>query len=142
MYWTLEEYLEIVVGEFRYKLVGWPAHILFANLSDIPGGERTLSYLLSLWKSGKMRFEPLADEELHLSGAALEAKLAPAPNCAHSKRRTPRAHLGRRLRPRRGPGGHIRSGPKTPVEVPELEDDIEDADDLLPGGCAYTPASC
>ena len=142
MYWTLDEYLEIVVGEYRYKLVGWPRHVRFANLSDIPGGASTLSYLLSRWKSGKMRFEPLADDELHMRSAELEARLAPADECARSKRRTPRAHLGRRLRPRRGPRGNILAGPKTPVEVPDLEDDIEDADDLLPGGCAYTPASC
>ncbi|KAI0703136.1 hypothetical protein C8Q76DRAFT_801981 [Earliella scabrosa] len=57
MYWTLEEYLEIVVGVYRYKLVGWPRRVRFANLSDIPGGQSILSYLLTRSKSARMRFE-------------------------------------------------------------------------------------
>ena len=141
MFWTFEEYVEIVVGEYHYKLVGWPRDTRFANLSDVRGGEMTMAYLLRLWKTKKMRFVALTDDEHRLLATDPEY-FKPAPDCAHSKRRTPRADTGKRRKARRNPKGTVLGGPKTPVEVPESDEDpILDADDLLPGGCAYVPSS-
>ncbi len=140
MFWTVEEYLEIVVGLFRYKLLGWPGSVKFANLSDIRGGQATLDRLSHLWRTGRMRFVKLTDEE-YAQFRRCPFQFAPAPECAHAKPRKTRSHLGRRMRPRRTAHGNVLTGPKTPVEVPD-EEDISDADDFLPGGSAYKPASC
>ncbi len=129
MFWTLEDYLDVVCGQYGYKLVGWPQHVTFANLSRIRGGVDRLSHLLRLWETGRMRFVPLTDDEHHLLRTDAE-RLAPAPVelCARSTSRSIRRDCGERRKPKRLPNGRVVDGPKTPVRVPESdeEDPIED----------------
>ncbi|EPS93106.1 hypothetical protein FOMPIDRAFT_1056276 [Fomitopsis schrenkii] len=49
-----------VVCRYGYKLVGWPAHIPFANLSAVKGGRRPLEELLQLWNTGRLTFVRVA----------------------------------------------------------------------------------
>ena len=119
----MEDYIDSVVLQHGYKLVGWPRDVVFQNLSDIYGGMSTLTYLESLWKSGDLKFVPITEDERIAAG--LDAKLlAPAPHCAHRKRPGGRADIGRaryryKTNPHNLPLRRPKNGPKTPKRVPD-----------------------
>ena len=94
MSWTIRGYATRVVGDLGLVLLGWPRDIVFTNPSNITGLVR-IQRLYSRWKSGVMRFVPVADlQPDEVEGDPLLAAIA---------------HLGiplaRRL-PRRDTGGH------------------------------------
>lgn len=70
MRWSSGGYAHGLVVRWRLRLVGWPrgdaesggVDIPFADPSSIPGGQRVIGYLLELWMTGVLHFEP-ADEE-------------------------------------------------------------------------------
>ncbi|KAM5530915.1 hypothetical protein V8D89_015405 [Ganoderma adspersum] len=122
MYWTLEDYVESVVLQHGLKLVGWPPHIPFQNLSNIRGGASELTHLKLRWESGILRFVPITEDER--MAASLNAEhLAPAPKYARRKCPGGREDIGRgRYRYKTNPYGlalrHPKTGPKTPKYVP------------------------
>ncbi|KAI0349182.1 hypothetical protein OH77DRAFT_1432293 [Trametes cingulata] len=69
MWWTAVHYAKGVVLRGRHKLIGWPtaAGIPFANLSDIPGGQPIMQYLLDRWADGTIRFVPANDIDIDLA---------------------------------------------------------------------------
>ncbi len=69
MKWTPKGYAKGVVLRRRRKLSVWPvwADIPFANLSDIPGGEPIIEYLLNLWTTGMMRFVEATETDVDLA---------------------------------------------------------------------------
>ncbi|OSC96237.1 hypothetical protein PYCCODRAFT_1379537, partial [Trametes coccinea BRFM310] len=63
MSWSVNGYAKTVVRRYRQKLVNWPAHIPFTNLSDLRGGVRVLCTLQHLWDTGVLRLEPATAED-------------------------------------------------------------------------------
>ena len=122
MFWTLEAYIESVVLQHGYKLVGWPRGVPFKNLSDVEGGMSVLRYLEVLWGAGDLKFVPITEDER--AAASVDVNyLAPAPHCAHRKRPGGRDDIGRaRYRYKTNPYNlalrRPKNGPKTPKDVP------------------------
>lgn len=116
MFWTLEEYHEVVICIYGYQLVGWPSHLKFSNLSVIEGGTRSLRLLRTLWEAGKLKFVKLSEPEQVLAPAHPEMFM-PAPRGAHLKKRVPHSNTGAVVRPRYQRNGALKTGPKTPVCV-------------------------
>ena len=126
MWWTLEDYNNIVVCYYGYQLVGWLRGLRFCNLSVVKGGTATLRRLRQLWDSKEMRFEPLTENDRHLAAGHPEL-FAPARECAHARKSTaPRAHTGTFIRPRRTRDGKLKLGPKTPKYIVEGREDPDD----------------
>ena len=123
MFWTLEDYIESVVLQHGYKLVGWPRGVPFKNLSDVHGGMSMLTHLEHLWGSGDLKFVPITEGE-RLAASIDPNRLAPASNCARRKRPGGREDIGRaryryKTNPYNHPLRHPKNGPKTPKSVPE-----------------------
>ena len=123
MFWTLEDYIESVVLQHGYKLIGWPRDIPFKNLSDVEGGTSILTRLGNLWDYGDLKFVPITEDER--IAASFDAKnLAPAPLCVHRKRPGGREDIGRaryryKTNPYNLPLRRPKNGPKTPKRVPD-----------------------
>ncbi|KAI0323614.1 hypothetical protein GY45DRAFT_1264308, partial [Cubamyces sp. BRFM 1775] len=64
LWYTPVKYARLVVLKHKHKLVNWPAHIPFDDISRIKGGNRVLQTLLDLWKAGTLRFEPATRRDL------------------------------------------------------------------------------
>ncbi|KAI0323222.1 hypothetical protein GY45DRAFT_1216929, partial [Cubamyces sp. BRFM 1775] len=64
LWYTPNKYARLVVLKHKWKLVNWPAHIPFDDISQIKGGNRVLQTLLELWRSGTLRFEPATERDL------------------------------------------------------------------------------
>lgn len=61
-------YASEIVVKAGLKIVAWPPHIPFTDISSINGGSRTLAELLRLWNlpdgdPEKLRFEPASHED-------------------------------------------------------------------------------
>ncbi|KAI0323583.1 hypothetical protein GY45DRAFT_1213111, partial [Cubamyces sp. BRFM 1775] len=69
LWYTPGKYARLVVLKHKYKLVNWPAHIPFVDLSRIRGGTRPLETLLDLWRSNTLRFEPATERNLQDASA-------------------------------------------------------------------------
>ena len=123
MFWTLEDYIESVVLQHGFKLVGWPPHVPFENLSNVLGGATFLTHLQILWGAGDLKFVPITEDER--IAASLDANhLAPAPNCAHRKNRGGREDIGcaryrYKTNPYNRPLRRPKNGPKTLKRVPD-----------------------
>ena len=123
MFWTLEDYIESVVLQHGFKLVGWPPHTPFENLSNVQGGATFLTHLQILWGAGDLKFVPITEDER--IAASLDANhLAPARQCAHRKNPGGREDIGRaryryKTNPYNRPLRRPKNGPKTPKRVPD-----------------------
>ncbi|KAH9828624.1 uncharacterized protein C8Q71DRAFT_819284 [Rhodofomes roseus] len=63
MKWTAESFYTHVAKEYAVCLDGWPQHLVFANLSDVPGGIAMLQDLLSRIHRGVLVFTKLSEDE-------------------------------------------------------------------------------
>ena len=64
LWYSPGRYAKLVVLKLKIKLVGWPAHVPYEDISKIKGGNEVLETLLNLWKSRALRFEPATECDL------------------------------------------------------------------------------
>ncbi|EIW56736.1 uncharacterized protein TRAVEDRAFT_49554 [Trametes versicolor FP-101664 SS1] len=116
MRWTFERYFKFVYLAHGLQLVGWPAEIVWGNLSGITGRAR-IAHLLGLWHAGALRFERVSAAER--AAALLDPRrAAPAPRYVRTPPKLGRSDLkARKPRPKTNPSGkpgrHVRNGPKS-----------------------------
>ncbi|KAJ8457279.1 hypothetical protein ONZ51_g11631 [Trametes cubensis] len=72
MYWKCGRYATLVVARYGYKLVGWPSHVPFCNLSDMRNGKKPLVSIRDAWIRGDLRFELATPEDIQNALAAPE----------------------------------------------------------------------
>ncbi len=65
MNWEEHGFVENIVISKGKLLEGWPNHILFGELSRIPGGVQPVEELLALWKDGTLHWRDATPEEVH-----------------------------------------------------------------------------
>ncbi|KAJ3005184.1 hypothetical protein NUW54_g4457 [Trametes sanguinea] len=116
MRWTFKAFCKFVFLAYGVKLVGWPPHIKFVNLSNSSMKTADFRELLEAWESGAMRWEAATPGEL------LAAK-HDARNAVQARYPDPRPSGGRndvgkrRERPTidsaKYPPRYIRDGPKS-----------------------------
>ncbi|KAJ8488164.1 hypothetical protein ONZ51_g3725 [Trametes cubensis] len=64
LWYSPGRYAKLVVLKLKLKLVGWPVHVPYEDISKIKGGNEVLETLLNLWKSRALRFEPATERDL------------------------------------------------------------------------------
>ena len=64
MRWNAEDFFTFVVKKYAVFLEGWPAHLFFANLSDVPGGIRTMRELSIRAERGILAFVALTPDQV------------------------------------------------------------------------------
>ena len=64
MRWNAEDFFTFVVKKYAVFLEGWPAHLFFANLSDVPGGIRTMRELSVRAERGILAFVALTPDQV------------------------------------------------------------------------------
>lgn len=136
MWWVGVHYARGVVIRGGCKLVGWPtkAGIPFGNLSDIPGGQPIMQYLLDRWADGTIHFEKASESDIDLARRNPKAVLPGEPPKLHDPRRCGpygRNDIGKsRYRPVTNPTGKPLRRPKNGAITPKLilNSDLEDGD--------------
>ncbi|GBE86740.1 predicted protein [Sparassis crispa] len=125
MFWTAREFYRFVAVRHSVLLDGWPDDVLFANLSTVRGGIRTLDRLLDLWNEGTLCFRRISDSEVL---ALNEASAAPGRYVERPRRTAGRPDIKKhRRRPITNPLGLPRAkekrGPKSPEFVVDSDDE-------------------
>ncbi|RDX40216.1 hypothetical protein OH76DRAFT_1490486 [Lentinus brumalis] len=64
MHWAKHRFVKFTVLREHKVVRGWPPHIPFGDLGDIPGGVQTLQMLLEGWQSGAIYFDEATADEL------------------------------------------------------------------------------
>ncbi|KAJ2974932.1 hypothetical protein NUW54_g11813 [Trametes sanguinea] len=117
MHWTVEGFCRFVFLVYGVKLLGWPPHIRFANLSDPSIPTRHIRQLLDAWEHRRMRWARATVGEIT---AAREDPRNACPGCRFPdpRLRGGRNDIGKhRERPTidstRFPARYARDGPKS-----------------------------
>ncbi|TFY52275.1 hypothetical protein EVJ58_g10110 [Rhodofomes roseus] len=121
MRWTAEDFHTHVAEEYGVCLQGWPKHLAFANLSDVPGGMSTMHDLLGRIERGTLAFTKLLN---HKRGVLTVEDTAPGIFTPRAPRAERRDYGRQRIPPwqrQSRPPRRICMGPKS-VEY------IEDSD--------------
>lgn len=63
MRWNAEDFHASIAVKYGVRLEGWPEHLIFANLSDVPGGISTMRDLLGRIQHGTLAFTELSEAE-------------------------------------------------------------------------------
>ncbi|KAH9889285.1 hypothetical protein C8Q73DRAFT_793501 [Cubamyces lactineus] len=125
MRWTVDRFYKHIFLRYSAKLVGWPPHIWFENLSKVSMPTSTVNFLLQCWEKGVMRWETPTSDEM-AAAAADWRKASPSPLFSEQAVRYGRNDIGKHCkRPMvdcvRFPPCYARDGPKN-------SDETEDAD--------------
>ncbi|KAL7284865.1 hypothetical protein ACG7TL_002178 [Trametes sanguinea] len=134
MRWTIEGFCRFVFLAYGVKLIGWPPHIKFANLSRDSISTRDIQELLDAWETGRMRWAKATAAEI------VAARENPLNACPGRRFPDPRPRSGgrndvgkHRKRPTvdsaRFPPRYVRDGPKSQryIDSDEEMEAIEDA---------------
>ncbi|CDO72598.1 hypothetical protein BN946_scf184985.g17 [Trametes cinnabarina] len=136
MHWTIQRFCDFVFLAYGVKLVGWPSHIKFVNLSDVSMSTACIRALLNAWERGKMRWAKATPGEL--AAARENARNAcPGPlfqdplSCPRGGRNDVGKHRERpTVDSAKYPPWYTRDGPKSQRYIDSNEvEEIENADD-------------
>ncbi|KAI0652801.1 hypothetical protein C8Q70DRAFT_885434, partial [Cubamyces menziesii] len=64
LWYSPKRYARLIVLKHKHKLVGWPAHVPYEDISKIKGGNEVLETLLDLWRTQTLRFERATERDL------------------------------------------------------------------------------